>query len=181
MMARYLVHVVGDVHQPLHSSSLFDDDKFKNGDEGGNLYLIKYQEGIENLHKLFDSGVAKFNNGISRPLKKEDHDYIEKTAREIISEFHQEDLPELKSLEFADWIQESHDVSYNFIYKNIAYGGSPSESFINEAFNIIKRRIALGGYRLANLFKAIKKSYDKALIKPVREVDLEFLRENSGH
>ncbi len=65
MMMRYLIHILGDIHQPLHSSSLFND-QFSNGDQGGNLFLIKYSESIENLHKLFDSGIDKLNNNISR-------------------------------------------------------------------------------------------------------------------
>lgn len=33
-MARYLLHVVGDIHQPLHSTMMFNNT-YKNGDLGG--------------------------------------------------------------------------------------------------------------------------------------------------
>lgn len=66
---RYLVHVVGDVHQPLHASSLFND-RFPKGDQGGNLFLIKLDENIDELHKLFDSGANKLGDTITRVLHK---------------------------------------------------------------------------------------------------------------
>jgi hypothetical protein len=56
MMMRYLIHVIGDIHQPLHASELFNDGLFVNGDQGGNLFKIKYKDHIDNLHKLWDSG-----------------------------------------------------------------------------------------------------------------------------
>lgn len=39
-MARYLLHVVGDIHQPLHTTNMFNSS-FKNGDLGGIHLLIK--------------------------------------------------------------------------------------------------------------------------------------------
>jgi hypothetical protein len=39
LFARYLVHVVGDIHQPLHSVSLYNQT-FPSGDRGGNSLKI---------------------------------------------------------------------------------------------------------------------------------------------
>ncbi len=47
-MARYLLHLVGDIHQPLHSTNFFNET-YKNGDLGGN-FTIK----IRKLDKDFD-------------------------------------------------------------------------------------------------------------------------------
>lgn len=66
MMLRYLVHVVGDVHQPLHSASLFDNEHFPKGDMGGNLFKINYTKNVDNLHKFFDSGADQLPNEITR-------------------------------------------------------------------------------------------------------------------
>lgn len=38
-MARYLLHLVGDIHQPLHSTMMFNNT-YKNGDQGGMCYDI---------------------------------------------------------------------------------------------------------------------------------------------
>jgi hypothetical protein len=54
IMTRFLIHIIGDIHQPLHAVSLFNE-MFPDGDEGGNLFLIKLSDNINNLHKLYDS------------------------------------------------------------------------------------------------------------------------------
>jgi len=40
-MIRYILHIIGDMHQPLHNSNFYNDT-FKSGDAGGNFIKIKY-------------------------------------------------------------------------------------------------------------------------------------------
>jgi len=47
----WLMHLVGDIHQPLHCTALFSVEHFPKGDKGGNY--IKVQRG-KNLHSLWD-------------------------------------------------------------------------------------------------------------------------------
>src|SRR4051812_10291331 len=47
----WLLHLVGDIHQPLHSTALFSVDHFPKGDKGGNEILITKGK---NLHSLWD-------------------------------------------------------------------------------------------------------------------------------
>lgn len=68
MMLRYLIHVVGDMHQPLHAAELFDDVNFPRGDMGGNLFLIDYSKNISNLHKFMDSGADSIPDDIQRVI-----------------------------------------------------------------------------------------------------------------
>ncbi len=51
----WVLHLVGDSHQPLHSTALFDKRYFPKGDRGGNLIQIKGQGRIKNLHWYWDS------------------------------------------------------------------------------------------------------------------------------
>src|SRR5262245_16910186 len=51
VMMTWLFHLVGDIHQPLHTSALFSQKLFPNGDRGGNDIKTK-QRG--NLHSLWD-------------------------------------------------------------------------------------------------------------------------------
>lgn len=51
---KYVVHLVADVHQPLHAG--FSDDR------GGNSYQLQAYERGTNLHSLWDTGMA-----INRP------------------------------------------------------------------------------------------------------------------
>ena len=49
---KYLVHLVGDIHQPLHAG--YRDDK------GGNTYQLQTFMRSSNLHALWDSGLIRY-------------------------------------------------------------------------------------------------------------------------
>ena len=69
LFARYLIHMVGDIHQPLHSVSLFNHT-YKQGDAGGNLLKIKLLNGsIENFHSFWDSGAFRLQNDSYRFIR----------------------------------------------------------------------------------------------------------------
>jgi hypothetical protein len=51
---KYLVHFIGDVHQPLHAGYL--DDK------GGNTYQLQAFMRGSNLHAVWDTGLIKYLN-----------------------------------------------------------------------------------------------------------------------
>lgn len=46
---KFVVHFVGDIHQPLHAG--YRDDK------GGNLYQVQFDGRGSNLHRVWDSGL----------------------------------------------------------------------------------------------------------------------------
>jgi hypothetical protein len=52
----WLLHLVGDIHQPLHSSALYSVNQFPKGDEGGNKILLRKGK---NLHSLWDGLLGK--------------------------------------------------------------------------------------------------------------------------
>lgn len=89
-------------------------------------------------------------------------DYINKLAIEFAEEYPRESLEEYKVEDLKDWIIESHDVSQNFIYKEIEFDSKPSEKYMKKAYEIVKKRIALGGYRLAKILRNIKAAFDEA-------------------
>ena len=41
-MLRFLIHVIGDIHQPLHASTFFSDE-YPDGDMGGNKFYVTYK------------------------------------------------------------------------------------------------------------------------------------------
>ncbi len=52
---KYVVHLVGDVHQPLHAG--YADDR------GGNLFQMRWLGRGTNLHAVWDSGLIKARSG----------------------------------------------------------------------------------------------------------------------
>src|SRR5690349_3776392 len=60
---RFLIHLVGDVHQPLHCSTRCTSE-FERGDRGGNDFPV---QGAKNLHSYWDGGIGLFTT-VKRPL-----------------------------------------------------------------------------------------------------------------
>jgi hypothetical protein len=60
-MARYLIHLVGDIHQPLHGAAYYGKE-FPKGDRGGNSWKVNYNKEITQLHALWDSCVDQYGS-----------------------------------------------------------------------------------------------------------------------
>ena len=56
---RMLVHYVGDIHQPEHTTALVDS-KYPTGDRGGNSETVPSVQGASNLHAIWDSAIYAF-------------------------------------------------------------------------------------------------------------------------
>ena len=61
---RLLIHYVGDLHQPLHSSSRLND-KYPKGDAGGNFFKLPSKNTVTNLHAAWDSMVYEFTDRVT--------------------------------------------------------------------------------------------------------------------
>jgi hypothetical protein len=137
----WLEHLVGDVHQPLHLTSRFLKSQPK-GDAGGNLVFV---EPGRNLHALWDDAAAP------RDLSDDD---IVRYAREITAEF-----PAVSplSLDPVEWANESFELDKSAVYTFGLETGSKEHPLIlppryeERAKNIARQRVALAGYRLAEV------------------------------
>ena len=144
----FLVHFVGDIHQPLHAITRISASH-PNGDEGGNLFLIRNtsdSKGSSNLHKVWE-GCNLFS------LTNED-------AVKILSEKIEKDYPEayfadsVNDLKVEDWANESFIVGKNFVYKT-EEGQPLSHAYIEEGQQLAEQRVALAGYRLARVLNGL--------------------------
>ncbi len=55
-------------------------------------------------------------------------------------------------------MKESHDICQHFLYKDLNFGDIPSDEYVEKGYNAVRRRLVLGGYRLAEL---LIKYYDR--------------------
>ena len=55
----WIIHLVGDLHQPLHCASRFNAD-FPDGDQGGNLFVIQPSDSVRQikLHAFWDAALG---------------------------------------------------------------------------------------------------------------------------
>jgi len=160
----WLFHLVGDVHQPLHTAQLFTTD-YPNGDRGGNLVCVRVKESTQaiDLHRFWD-GLISTSSNLTR-LKNE--------ARTLRNrpEFSKGQLTELAATDYQSWAKESFQIAAAIAYQNGALTGNPKghrrycsevvdanvipNGYTRTAGRIAHRRITLAGYRLAALFKSV--------------------------
>jgi hypothetical protein len=161
----WLVHLAGDLHQPMHcvtvTGPLANYTPPERGDEGGNGFTLAGQP--PNLHAYWDDQVDI--DHASNPRGKGNPHGISALSREEIvkrAKAIEEKHPvgsfagKEKDLEIAHWALESF-ADREFAYST-KFNEVPDEDYADKAQNIAQERIALAGYRLAELLKSIFES-----------------------
>lgn len=147
---RFLIHFIGDIHQPLHAATRVTA-ALPQGDAGGNLYPIHYHS-IKNLHKFWDRGAGYFTAEYRFPLKPWQ---IKKLANEIQEQYPRQRLQKsVADLDPNHWAKESYFYAKTQVYKT-PKGQRPSAHYIKQSREIVKQQIALAGYRLAGVLNFI--------------------------
>ena len=114
----WLFHLLGDIHQPLHTAQLFTTD-YPNGDRGGNEICIRATQAGQpmDLHRFWDGVITSSSN--LTPLRNE------ATALRNRQEFQRSQLTELGNAHFESWAKESFEIATRFAYRNDGRIGIP--------------------------------------------------------
>jgi hypothetical protein len=157
---RFIIHFVGDIHQPLHCTTRVSSAN-PQGDRGGNLVSIKIpgQNGKlqkSNLHSFWDGGIGTFPrtgpNFRPPPLNQIPAAAAKATAGNPDTD------PALKlddPFNFSAWADESTTLAKDVAYKGIKNGTKPTAAYKSKSLKVARQRVAWGGYRLAALLNAI--------------------------
>src|ERR1041385_81526 len=156
---RFILHFVGDIHQPLHCTTRVTAAN-PDGDRGGNLFKIKILKNGKlqdsNLHSYWDGGIGAFpptgNNFAPPPLRS-----VVRAANQAKAA-NPATNPALKlddPFNFAAWSDESFALGKSVVYKGIQSGKKPAPAYNQKALKVARQRVAWGGYRLAALLNAI--------------------------
>ena len=145
---RFLIHYVGDIHQPLHATSRFTPDR-PNGDRGGNDFKLEKTHGIDELHALWDSIVLYHKSDFKEPLTDFHWEEMGNISAEITEEFPISKYGDDLLKKPKDWAEESYNIAKDFVYVGIKEGEWPSDDYLEKGQTIARERIAMGGYRLA--------------------------------
>lgn len=129
---KYLVHLVGDLHQPLHCTD--------NYDAGGNRVQVTFFGKISNLHKVWDSDM------IDRTGLSEDS-YRKKLEAALPAR--------------GDWVEgwgnESHLLARKYAYV-LPLDRALGNAYYKTNLPILDRQLARAGVRLAQILEdALKK------------------------
>src|SRR5215468_10256263 len=95
----WIFHLVGDIHQPLHTAQLFTVE-YPQGDRGGNEICVRVTKAGQpmNLHRFWD-GVITSSQNLTR-LRNE------ATALRNRQAFQRGQLTELAGTDFESWAKE---------------------------------------------------------------------------
>ena len=151
---RFIIHFVGDVHQPLHCATRVSSAN-PQGDRGGNLVTIK-GVGPKNLHSYWDSGLATFPPG-GPNFAPPSLAAVAAAAKKAVAA-NPDTAPGLNlndPTNFQSWADESFKLAKDVAYKGIKSGSTPSTAYRANGAKVASQRVAWGGYRLAALLNSI--------------------------
>lgn len=155
---RFVIHFVGDVHQPLHCVSRVSR-RLPHGDEGGNRFGLKDPNRLDNrynLHKYWDNGMERF--------PRMGPDYAPPPMQEIgpAAQRAMQAYPESSAdwraggaEDFQAWALEGSELAKRYAYRGVGRGKVPSRRYEEQAFRVAEEQVARAGYRLARLLNGI--------------------------
>jgi hypothetical protein len=169
----WLLHLVGDVHQPLHCTALFSAQfRGEDGDMGGNLFALKVGGQVSKLHLYWDNLLGLDPNYLVD--SPENAAVVYGRAREAAERLHdpryaraafKDDLA--AHADFPSWVQEGLARAKAVVYQNgelkgakVALNGHlPADApdagpeYERQATEEAWRRAALAAYRLEDRLK----------------------------
>lgn len=156
---KWVVHLVGDLHQPLHAAE-------RDHDKGGNMVRVSYfgqdRQGHENLHSLWDEGIMDHERhlvvgphySIDFAKAREEADRLNAAITPGQAAFWSGSLSASTMHDsVVQWTDESHGLA-----RSIAYGALPpgktkdlGAAYTSIAFPVIETRLQQAGVRLADV------------------------------
>jgi hypothetical protein len=133
---KFIVHFVGDLHQPMHIR--------RAEDKGGNTMRLTYEGKATNLHSLWDTKLIE-HQGLDYMQLAEKYDRI--SAKQI---------KKWQSDSLLTWIWESYQLSSKLYAENDSMK-SPDidDAYYQAHIGIIQERIEQAGIRLAGLLNGV--------------------------
>ena len=142
---RFLIHFIGDIHQPLHCTNRVTH-RFPEGDNGGNSFHI-VSKNARNLHSLWDAGVGLFDTEFHG--KKPNAVQILRYALSLEHRYPKARFNQLlQDWDTMHWAEQGEHLAKEYAY-SLDEHGAPSEIYTQRAQVIVKEQIVLAGYRLA--------------------------------
>lgn len=134
----YLIHLVGDIHQPLHASNYYGPG-YESGDQGGGKvpFVTPWSK---DLHQYWDSA--------AQPPEVTVEELKEMAVRSGGG-------PDAHEVNFKLWADESHAFSVNVAYPS---GQPPTEvtaEYTERARQLCLRRLFLAGLRLSYVLEKL--------------------------
>lgn len=145
----WIAHLVGDLHQPLHTVALFSAAYFPEGDRGGNSIEVRWEDENRNLHAVWDS----------LPTAMPYPDPVGAAVPFASQESKGDDT-------IDTWLYQHAGLARQYVYTdalktrllaNLEAGVGPVVSvdqyYLDAALKVARQQVKFGGYRLAALLE----------------------------
>lgn len=132
---RMLVHLVGDIHCPMHMGH--------KSDSGGNRWQVQYFGQGKNLHGIWDSDVLESSRKWTYSEWAKEIDILDKKAAARIAQ----GTP-------YEWGRETYAVTTE-IYAGTPVGSKLSYDYVSDWSPVIEQQLLKGGLRLAAVLNDI--------------------------
>ncbi|MFY8275235.1 S1/P1 nuclease [Pseudoalteromonas sp. SSDWG2] len=129
---KFLIHLIGDIHQPMHVG--------RSQDRGGNTIKVEFFNNPTNLHRLWDSQL----------LEQAQLSYSEYAQFLCCDNLENTQYKNKDSVQ--QWLLQSHKLAssiYSSTSEQIGY------AYVDKYQRIMEQQLALGGHRLAELLNYI--------------------------
>jgi predicted Fe-S protein YdhL (DUF1289 family) len=150
----WVEHLIGDIHQPLHATSMFSAT-YPEGDKGGNSQFLTVNGRASNLHSLWDGMVGGYMA----------IDKVKEIAEKFEAEHPRKELEkDLADTNPDDWAKQSYEQARMVVYldgklqtSSKRGAGAPElpAGYLDAAKAIAGRDATLGGMRLADTLNRI--------------------------
>jgi hypothetical protein len=131
---RYVAHLVGDVHQPLHAG--------RAADSGGTTIAVSYRGQTTNLHFFWDSNLVEMEEANEDEL-----------AERLNADLSDEERRRWQAGDSTTWTNESLMLVRAYAYTAGA-GGELSDDYVKNARPVVRTRLLQAGIRLAWLLNS---------------------------
>lgn len=151
----WVMHLAGDVHQPLHTAQLFSS-RYPNGDgAGGRQFVIDpVSKRPETLHWFWDDSIHRAGDMTSVLARTADLERRLPRSRVLPG------AARARAADYGAWADESRALAVSFVYAQGPVGGLSADqalalppAYVEGARGIAEGRLATAGYRLSDLLR----------------------------
>lgn len=128
---KWVVHLVGDLHQPLHAG--------ERKDRGGNDLKVTFMGQATNLHWVWDAQLLESFGWTEDQI-------FDDILRQIAA---RTDVKRIEGGSVISWVMESHDISRDAVYPGIPPSLELGVDYRDHARPVVMDRLLRGGVRLA--------------------------------
>jgi hypothetical protein len=148
VLLAWILHLTGDVHQPLHASARVSAAS-PEGDKGGNDFKL---DDDHNLHSYWDGAITRLD-GQWQPGEHTVSDLVGGIAAGIMRRYPRSRfVARMEPGRVESWAHESFVTAKTRLYPaSLHQGQAPPASYVAMTKAVAEPAVALAGYRLADL------------------------------